>query len=369
MADLRLRPGMITVLNAGRAVAVICAGVIALACLPGPVMVTPVAETGCRCENVLNALGDRAIIPAGKQPVLFVHGMAEGPDLWNGDGGLARSLDKDPGYVAVRFDYARLSNIWVNDSGDGGKSAADLLADAINCVARQTGKKLIIVAHSMGGLATQAALGKNNSARDNIAGLISVGTPWRGMTWPADATVPGNSLPVRAMTAMNTGTKELRELSSIPARIPVQPVAGTVTAPALESSPTGTASPPGSTGSDSGQRVSLLVTDVNLVGIQRQALVPAGLFHDLIAKKGFDPWVSVSSALDPPVESGVQLISPATLECKIEENPACWKGPFDGGFHDLMASDPKFAEVAKPTIEHWRQQNSPSVNSPTPGCA
>lgn len=140
---------------------------------------------------------------ANSTPVLFVHGIASGADTWNGpeepEG--VDTADKahkvgesdvpDKGYFPVRvaklarvtawtYDYSAAQPEWVTDNRIGPG-----LADAVNCLARATGHKVILVGHSMGGLATQYAASRSDGQTSrktwqNIAEVITIGTPTIG---------------------------------------------------------------------------------------------------------------------------------------------------------------------------------------------
>jgi triacylglycerol lipase len=60
---------------------------------------------------------------------------------------------------------------------------ADLLDDAVTCLEQCTGHKPIIVAHSMGGLATRSWMAQRRAA-DRVHRVITIGTPHQG-TWLA----------------------------------------------------------------------------------------------------------------------------------------------------------------------------------------
>ena len=111
-------------------------------------------------------------------PVLFVHGINSGPRIW--DPGSARSISGQvaamPGITAWTFSYAPDSLQWVTSRAIGPD-----LASAISCLAAESGREVIVVGHSMGGLAARFAIGMPGSpAAGHVAGLITVGTPFAG---------------------------------------------------------------------------------------------------------------------------------------------------------------------------------------------
>jgi pimeloyl-ACP methyl ester carboxylesterase len=117
-----------------------------------------------------------------KTPVLLVHGFHEGTDVWSA---LVQAIQQDvPGAQAVTpFDYPDTQ--WVTDP-----DVAPKLADVIGCLARDSAGnggagKVIIVAHSMGGLAVRCAVsttcagpGAANPAQIGLE--ITLGTPNSG---------------------------------------------------------------------------------------------------------------------------------------------------------------------------------------------
>jgi len=83
------------------------------------------------------------------------------------------------GTAVFTFDYHNYSARWVTDSHLG-----PALGDAIDCLYAETGEKVIVVAHSMGGLLTRYAL--NEPAADGtdrtqkVSTVITLGTPQTG---------------------------------------------------------------------------------------------------------------------------------------------------------------------------------------------
>ncbi|GAA3381269.1 hypothetical protein GCM10020367_71890 [Streptomyces sannanensis] len=137
---------------------------------------------------------------ANSTPVLFVHGIASGADTWNepegvyladkaqkagetyrpGKGSFPVRVAKLPRVTAWTYDYSAAQPEWVTDNRIGPG-----LANAINCLARTTGHKVVVVGHSMGGLATQYAASRsdgrpNSKTWQNIAEVITIGTPTVG---------------------------------------------------------------------------------------------------------------------------------------------------------------------------------------------
>lgn len=133
-------------------------------------------------------------------PVIFVHGWTGRAGHPNSDGtdktlgsfsqrvdlrtnsmssdGTARSLvgqlQAIPGAAVFTFDYYPYSGRWVTDTHLG-----PALGKVVDCLAKASGQKVIIVGHSMGGLiARYAATTPDRS--DIISSVITLGTPNTG---------------------------------------------------------------------------------------------------------------------------------------------------------------------------------------------
>jgi pimeloyl-ACP methyl ester carboxylesterase len=116
------------------------------------------------------------------RPVMFVHGFGGGP--WNfraerdGRPSIRDAVGSIRGVATYTFDYSSNSLGWVTDPAIG-----PALAAAITCVAGLHHQRVVIVAHSMGGLATQFAQGQVIDGRQvatHIRRLITIGTPFEG---------------------------------------------------------------------------------------------------------------------------------------------------------------------------------------------
>lgn len=85
-------------------------------------------------------------------------------------------LQAVPGAAVYTFDYHEDSAKWVSNPNIG-----PALGTAIDCLHRETDEKVIVVAHSMGGLATRYALTpKGGSRADEVSSVITFGTPNTG---------------------------------------------------------------------------------------------------------------------------------------------------------------------------------------------
>lgn len=126
---------------------------------------------------------DPAPVTPGKVPVLFVHGINSAPQMWDayvqGQQKSLRTLAGEvPGVATYAFSYQDAGLAWVTDDHIG-----PALATAITCLADSSQRKVVIVAHSMGGLATQFALGQTiagTSVAKRVSTVVTLGTPFQG---------------------------------------------------------------------------------------------------------------------------------------------------------------------------------------------
>ncbi|GAA4256909.1 hypothetical protein GCM10022255_071670 [Dactylosporangium darangshiense] len=113
----------------------------------------------------------------GTQPAIFVHGWTG-----NGDGQRATlrdAADKLQARTGNRitpyfFDYGDRATIWA-----GADDIAGCLARYINAVAEAAGGKVLVVAHSMGGIATLYAAARDGAGA-HLAGVVTFDTPYLG---------------------------------------------------------------------------------------------------------------------------------------------------------------------------------------------
>lgn len=127
------------------------------------------------------------------EPVLFVHGFSYGPledklgggrDTWKNLPALSQSTSLDSReHKLVPFEFR-----WKTNSSF--RVAGRDLANAIQTIHRQTGKKVHIVAHSFGGILARTvlegiAMPGSGSASDLVESLVTFGTPHSGIS-PTD---------------------------------------------------------------------------------------------------------------------------------------------------------------------------------------
>ncbi len=92
------------------------------------------------------------------------------------DRSLIGQIQRIPGTAVFTFDYHDDSAKWVTADPVG-----PALGRAIDCLYAATGEKVILVGHSMGGLASREALTENDNERTSkVSAVITFGTPQLG---------------------------------------------------------------------------------------------------------------------------------------------------------------------------------------------
>lgn len=123
------------------------------------------------------------------QPVLFVHGYTKGDDSFGGgDGTWGRfpelikqttNIKDDKGEIVnfVPFEFRWKTNTKFELAGDD-------LAKAIQKIYELTGKKVLIVAHSFGGVLTRTMIQNPDTKTINslVVGVVSLGSPYSGIS-------------------------------------------------------------------------------------------------------------------------------------------------------------------------------------------
>lgn len=175
----------------GRAATTCLLLAVTLAATGTAAVATPAQDPGTRCLN--GALGlvelNHPTPGAGARavPVVFVHGINTDAEGARWPNPLRTEVEKIPARSAVlhtyAFDYHATSLEWVAN-----KTIGPRLAKALTCLAQDYDLKPIVVAYSMGGLATKfaASLESENGGKvgDHLAEVITIGTPFLG-SWLA----------------------------------------------------------------------------------------------------------------------------------------------------------------------------------------
>jgi len=165
-------------------------------------------------------------------PVVKVHGLGSQPAIMDPLDVTVHS--EVEGISTFNFDYEHVHNEWVTHEDIGPK-----LARYIDCLAQASleggGKgKVIVLAHSMGGLATRYAVNETVDERlvaDEVGLVITIGTPH----WGSDMAKLCESLGLMpqcrgsAPLALRPDSSELANLPEFPDSIPVRAIAGDVT--------------------------------------------------------------------------------------------------------------------------------------------
>jgi triacylglycerol lipase len=135
-----------------------------------------------RCDGAVRA-PESAKASRAATAVLFVHGFTGSPGDFrrtrDGQASMIESVAGVPDVVAYTFDYSAASTQWVTDPAIG-----PALAKAIVCLATRTGKRIVVVAHSMGGLAVRFAQGvviDGQPVANSMQRVVTIGTPTDGV--------------------------------------------------------------------------------------------------------------------------------------------------------------------------------------------
>jgi pimeloyl-ACP methyl ester carboxylesterase len=174
--------------------------------------------------------------PKKNPSILFVHGLfGKGTD-WRPFIDYTNSHISDVQTEA--FDYSVISAQWVANSGVGSK-----LADHITCMHQASGKPVVVVAHSMGGLATREAIKEQPQILRDLGMVFTIATPNTGSdvdgqlldTARSVCGVIGCTADVYvgfqaygALPALATGSKQLAALPDWPKSLPVYAIAGNI---------------------------------------------------------------------------------------------------------------------------------------------
>ncbi|QDA27939.1 esterase/lipase family protein [Paenibacillus polymyxa] len=164
-------------------------------------------------------------VDPAKPALLFVHGLNSSAEVWTKNNNDMLQKARDAGYQTASINLYD-ANGTSQDMWDNGK----LLADKIKVISNHFGKKLIIIAHSKGGVDTQTALVYNGAA-PYVQRVITLSSPHHGSQladlaysswagWLADivgSQNPGTStLQTSYMKYFRTKTDALSNATTIP---------------------------------------------------------------------------------------------------------------------------------------------------------
>ncbi|HEX6461970.1 MAG TPA: hypothetical protein VFZ58_01710 [Candidatus Saccharimonadales bacterium] len=192
-----------------------------------------------------------------KNPILLVPGFNSTTDGWDKDGSLGARVKKLEDTVVNIFNYDKYRTRWITDDNIGPK-----LAKRVACIAQSSreegGKgKVIVIGHSMGGLAAQYAANQTVNGRrvaDDIGLAIPIGSPFAGsqladwaitlarsycavqrITLVGGKTISADPNKCEAIIdtytaigGLRQNSAKLRELPPFPADVPVHAIAGNV---------------------------------------------------------------------------------------------------------------------------------------------
>jgi pimeloyl-ACP methyl ester carboxylesterase len=214
-----------------------------LAVLAASCIVGMPAQAGAAAPGCMPGIGRRV-------PIVFVHGFLGQPTAWTQ---MQKIIQKQvPQAQTVLFDYSRYNRDWVDNPNIGPKLASEIACLAAS--SRQAGGsgKVIVVAHSMGGLATRWAATESSDASEvakDLGLVVTISTPNLGtglateaaalleaicmpstLDGPAPTPAPGSFCATwSAVYGMQRYAPEIEKLSWLPNGIPVFALGGDVT--------------------------------------------------------------------------------------------------------------------------------------------
>lgn len=221
-------------------------------------LVVPGGRDFAVAESTCDDVGTRV-------PVVLVHGFDSGSSTWReGLLGMQTALGGADNVQVIAFDYSRYATKWVTDP-----RIAGALAEQVTCLGTQStanggAGKVVLVGHSMGGLAIRCALSRPCSGVPGAAAfveqVITMGTPNLGTLVASLGTAGSAALAARfpaitainalcdvstavrqtvetlcagtdflfspAMRALQPGSAQLRDLPTFPADVRVHAIAG-----------------------------------------------------------------------------------------------------------------------------------------------
>lgn len=216
--------------------------IIVLALLALFVVVSPAsAVQACATGSGVNP--PQTAAETNRTPVILVHGLWSNPEMWSG----VKRVLGNSSVASYAFDYESVNSVWIAKG-----NTAQRLANTIVCYSKlYGGKKVIVVAHSMGGLLTRQALdgaAYGTFVKDVVGHVITIGTPHLGATIALPSYLTNIAMcslvfawrgaealalcdrmqDSEAVAAMRPGSPQLQALPKLPSGITVMAIAGEV---------------------------------------------------------------------------------------------------------------------------------------------
>jgi len=192
---------------------------------------------------------DCAVDIGSKLPVILVHGLLSDSSVWGDDStnnSMVHAIDRLPGLYVKTFDYNTNHVQWVTNPNVGPKLARQISCEAAASRAAGGAGKVIVIGHSMGGLAIRFAATQTVQGRpvaNDIGLVVTIGTPNLGSGWANLATNVVHSLcfntahswcdeildaQASAFPGLKDGSDQLKALPWLPADTPTLAIAGDV---------------------------------------------------------------------------------------------------------------------------------------------
>ncbi len=184
-------------------------------------------------------------------PVILVHGFSDRPAVWgsaNDPNSMLHTVGRIPNTYVETFDYESTNKRWIDDPAIGRS-----LARRIACVAASSRQangpgKVIVIGHSMGGLAAKYAATQTvegHKVAGDIGLVATIGTPNTGNGWAngyalvrsaiCSAITMAKAVQLQflcdgdAVEGLQSHSQQIDALPPLPGNIPVIAIAGDVT--------------------------------------------------------------------------------------------------------------------------------------------
>lgn len=185
-----------------------------------------------------------------KTPVILVHGLLSDTSVWGSDlenSSMVHALDLVPSVHVTTFDYSTHHTRWVTDQHIGPALAQQINCEAAASRAAGGAGKVVVIGHSMGGLAIRFAAAQkvhDQPVANDIGLVITIATPNLGSGLANEAAGLIHALCDAAqqydcdqiLSARNSafggladGSQQLKQLAWLPRTIPTLAIAGDVT--------------------------------------------------------------------------------------------------------------------------------------------